>query len=743
MISIIVPTASSNQAVEHLLHSVRDQSLSPELYEVIIVYNNCKRTPFETMASTKNTRTLFSPYPGVNNARNLGLLHAQGQYLLFLDDDCVLHNKEYLQNLFKIHTDHAQWMSAGGPYLLPANAGVFDKAYHYNMSKWLENHRLQETTTTVLLGGNATYKHDVFRQLRFPPGIRYGGSETPLNLSVAQKFGPHQFLPILSLQHNARMTFFSFIKKAYLQGKGAAFSEKFYPLEQSNLNEKSASVIPWFYQTLLFIYDFCFMVGYRTSIFERKSPLASLLEEAGSRLFSPLKSYVNDFCAARQYHRGIPAISQTTTKEDLVNSSLLRINSKNTILKTLLGISKKRFENSRLYVESTEDSCFGISADSFFKELHKTLDYFSISSENLKWQQKSVNSSFHIEDAGEHFLIFDKTLSSKFEGWKKNPNRPVDLPDNNAIALTYASDVQWKKKLSRYSCAFSSFHFLDGIFVPKVMWRSYLESNHQEINHFSWNEFITGRSPTKSVSIPDKVFYNASALTEQATAFFFAKPSSNFYTKYFSVLGPRPERRARFLRFFLHLKSIFTILPPAFLESVQRLAHSSQKKWNSLQFEVQETSSLSYKIAAVTWNHAYWFCHRCYWMFFKVTTVVGAFVVWRFYDLGVLVYLALNRIFWGLAEVFWLFNSLFWLFTELLWIIHNGLWKLTEIYWFIASGYWVLHRWIVGPTIGFFVSLFDEPAYIKRLPFKERYKHRFILFAKKWAWLALRTVRLK
>lgn len=92
-ISVIIPSYRPGKYIEQCLRSVESQSLDCAEYEVIVVLNGCC-DPYLDMINGfveandyGNIIVVQTDEGGVSNARNIGINHASGQYLLFLDDD--------------------------------------------------------------------------------------------------------------------------------------------------------------------------------------------------------------------------------------------------------------------------------------------------------------------------------------------------------------------------------------------------------------------------------------------------------------------------------------------------------------------------------------------------------------------------------------------------------------------------------------------------------------------------------
>lgn len=106
-ISVIVPTYQPQGYIWKCLDSLREQTLAPERYEVIIVLNGCYEPFFsqisayiDKLPSQMSIKLLHTSEGGVSNARNIGLEQSSGDYVVFVDDDDWV-SDNYLENLLE------------------------------------------------------------------------------------------------------------------------------------------------------------------------------------------------------------------------------------------------------------------------------------------------------------------------------------------------------------------------------------------------------------------------------------------------------------------------------------------------------------------------------------------------------------------------------------------------------------------------------------------------------------------
>ena len=93
-LSIIVPVYQVEQYIRTCVESIFAQGLSDDDFELILVNDGTRDQSFERIADIisvhQNIIVLEQKNMGLSAARNTGLTHATGQYILFLDSDDLL-----------------------------------------------------------------------------------------------------------------------------------------------------------------------------------------------------------------------------------------------------------------------------------------------------------------------------------------------------------------------------------------------------------------------------------------------------------------------------------------------------------------------------------------------------------------------------------------------------------------------------------------------------------------------------
>ena len=137
MLSVILCTYNRERYLYNVLHSVAAGTLPPSEYEIVLVDNNsddgtvgeCER--FKADHPQVTLRYFMERNQGLSYARNRGIREAQGDVLVYVDDDALV-NPEYLQTYAEFFGRNKEAVAAGGP-IIPQYDGCEEPAWmsHY------------------------------------------------------------------------------------------------------------------------------------------------------------------------------------------------------------------------------------------------------------------------------------------------------------------------------------------------------------------------------------------------------------------------------------------------------------------------------------------------------------------------------------------------------------------------------------------------------------------------------------
>lgn len=176
MISVILCTYNRDKYIYNVLKSVAENDYPHDQYEIVLVNNNstdgteneCRR--FQADYPDIRFRYFLETNQGLSYARNCGIRNAQGDLLVYVDDDATV-NPEYLKTYSNFFTHHPEAVAAGGP-ILPV--------YETEEPEWMTHYTRQLITGKLFLGNN---------QREFPRGAFPGGGNSCYRKSVFDTVG--------------------------------------------------------------------------------------------------------------------------------------------------------------------------------------------------------------------------------------------------------------------------------------------------------------------------------------------------------------------------------------------------------------------------------------------------------------------------------------------------------------------------------------------------------------------------
>ena len=161
VISVIVPALNEESVIGRCLASLKQQKPPSAHFEVIVVDNG----------STDRTREIARSFGGslsvtvldrsgvrISALRNLGAAMARGEFLAFLDADCVAPQHWLRQTVDLLRAD--DFRIIGAQYRIPANSSWVAKAWYGDL--W----RMKDGPVSYVPGGDLAISRELFMNLR-------------------------------------------------------------------------------------------------------------------------------------------------------------------------------------------------------------------------------------------------------------------------------------------------------------------------------------------------------------------------------------------------------------------------------------------------------------------------------------------------------------------------------------------------------------------------------------------------
>lgn len=207
--SIIIPVAPERKV--EILESLKKLDFPKKEYEIIIENGT-----------------------NPSNNRNRGAEKAQGNFLVFLDDDGVV-GEDYLKNLEKFFLLHPEIDIVGGPQLTPKDEKGFAKISGYALSSKFGAANVSEryngrlnlnADECSITSANLACKREVFDKIKFDTKLFPG--EDPKFISDAKKSGfKVATSPDFVIYHRRRPDVRDLMKQVFNYGRVRPLKEKF------------------------------------------------------------------------------------------------------------------------------------------------------------------------------------------------------------------------------------------------------------------------------------------------------------------------------------------------------------------------------------------------------------------------------------------------------------------------------------------------------------------------------------
>jgi len=176
MLSIIVCTYNREKYIYKTLESIAKNDFHYDKYEIVLINNNSTdNTELECFCFQKkfpevNFRYFIETKQGLSYARNRGIEEADGDVLIYVDDDAVV-NKEYLRAYYELFANDKQLYAAGGP-IIPIYETKPPKWFSYYTKVLITGYLYQGSKIGKFKkgypgGGNAAYRKEVFEKVGY------------------------------------------------------------------------------------------------------------------------------------------------------------------------------------------------------------------------------------------------------------------------------------------------------------------------------------------------------------------------------------------------------------------------------------------------------------------------------------------------------------------------------------------------------------------------------------------------
>jgi glycosyltransferase involved in cell wall biosynthesis len=220
--SVVIPTYNRLSLLKRTLESLFRQEC--DSYEIIVVSDGSTDGSHEYLTALASEGKLFyfsQQNQGPALARNLGIQHARGTHIAFIDDDCIAPPdwlKQYAESFEA--TDVA---GIGGSSRTGNTSSIFAVVNDLIVNFFKENINTRaDVPTPFLTSNNAAYKKSSLDNIGgFHKDFKRGAEERDLNFRLTQAGEKLLYDASIVIDHVNDADFIAFVKHQFEQGRGS------------------------------------------------------------------------------------------------------------------------------------------------------------------------------------------------------------------------------------------------------------------------------------------------------------------------------------------------------------------------------------------------------------------------------------------------------------------------------------------------------------------------------------------
>lgn len=277
LFSIVIPTYNRKKEILDCLKNISNLDFNKKDYEVIVV-DDSSSDGTQDLNDFENVRFIkLGSRCGPSLARNIGVKHANGQYVFFTDSDCEV-PKNLLTEINKAYEKFPEACGVGGN-IINDGEGIFEKYETLIYKKYIsksESYISNKRDEFPFALGNMSYRKGLF--------VEYGGfSETHTytisgeDALLKEKFLGKNCILIyvpVTVIHKKRYDFLSFVKQMQERGAGMLYDSK----RKGKIQSKSSIYLRFLMIAPYFIGS---LVGYQSVVFGFIDTLAFVFKNIG------------------------------------------------------------------------------------------------------------------------------------------------------------------------------------------------------------------------------------------------------------------------------------------------------------------------------------------------------------------------------------------------------------------------------------------------------------------------------
>ena len=267
-ISIIIPTYNRKDRLRQCLRSIIEQDYPQDKFEIIVVDDGSNDGTQDLLKDLSekhhNLRYFSQTHRGPAAARNIGIKKAEAEIIGFTDNDCILKN-DWIKQMLSVHKLEEDVMVIGGL------TKVDNRNIRALVSQFLSDGAIETnidgTIRTIFfptcnVSFKKKYLDEEFNELFLLPA----GEDLEFFWRLYKKGSKLDYKQNIEIFHNCNSSFKSFLKQAYMYGRGNYLVQHIHrdhPLLKEIKTENNISFIFGLIINFIKIPRFSYLLGSR------------------------------------------------------------------------------------------------------------------------------------------------------------------------------------------------------------------------------------------------------------------------------------------------------------------------------------------------------------------------------------------------------------------------------------------------------------------------------------------------